>query len=100
MIVNNKNEGKKIKSQISGNKITFGEDEVTLNLEAYERDELVKIDICIDENKNLTAGMLANAYIAQISIPPREYTQEEIPKATPFSIEKCTLDLWALVEVV
>lgn len=111
IIVIEKNEGEKIPYSISGNKITFGEDELTLNLAAYERDDENHIDICRDKYGNLITGVipgLAENYTAQIDIPPREYdyaadgfdengNPKEVPIPLPFDMKKCTLTLWALV---
>ena len=94
MNVIDKNEGKKIRYEVTGNKITFGDDEITLNLEKYERDEDVTIDICTNEDHILIAG-LSQYYVANITIPARSY--DENGEAVPFDIENVTLVLWALV---
>ena len=105
------NEGEKIKYALSGNKITFGDDELTLNLEKHERDDSAHIDICRDKYGNLVTGVipgLAENYTAQIDIPTREYDfiadgkddngeLLEAPMPLPFDIKKCTLTLWALI---
>lgn len=111
IIVVERNEGKKINYEVSGSKITFGDDELTLNLTRYERDDSAHIDICRDRYGNLVTGVIpgiAENYTAQIDIPAREYdyiadgvddngNPRETPIPIPFSIEKCTLTLWALV---
>lgn len=56
MIIIEKNEGKKVAYEVTGNKITFGDDEITLNLAKYERDEEVQVDICRDDENILIAG--------------------------------------------
>lgn len=43
----NMNEGNKIDYEIIGNKIIFA-DELMLNLEKYERDDPMHIDVCRD----------------------------------------------------
>lgn len=105
------NEGEKIAYTVSGNKITFGSDELTLNLEKYERDNAAHIDICRDKYGNLVMGVipgLAESYTAQVDIPPREYDYiaggaeedgkpQEDPLPLPFDMKKCTLTLWALI---
>lgn len=105
------NEGEKIAYSVNGNKITFGDDELTLNLEKNERDDANHIDICRDKYGNIVTGVIpgiAEAYAAQIDIPPREYDYiadgvdengkpREVPIPVPFDISKCTLTLWALV---
>lgn len=103
------NEGEKIPYSISGNKITFGDDEITINLAKNERDSGNHIDVCRDKYGNLVMGVipgLAESYAAQVDIPPREYDfiadgvddngePKEIPVPVPFDIAKCTLTLWA-----
>ncbi|GHU42146.1 hypothetical protein FACS1894111_05570 [Clostridia bacterium] len=110
-IVIEKNEGEKIAYTVSGNKITFGEDELTLNLKSHERDDSAHIDICRDKYGNLVTGVIPNLaenYVAQIDIPPREYEYitdgvddngepQEVQTPIPFDMKKCTLTLWALV---
>lgn len=111
IIVVEQNEGAKIAYEVGGNKITFGDDELTLNLERNERDAAAHIDICRDKYGNLVMGVipgLAENYTAQIDIPPREYDYiadgvddngepREIPVPLPFDMKKCTLTLWALI---
>ncbi len=111
IIVVEKNAGEKIPYVIDGNKITFGDDELMLNLSKHERDDAAHIDICRDKYGNLVTGVipgLADAYAAQVDIPACEYdyiadgTDEagepkEIPMPLPFDMKKCTLTLWALV---
>ncbi len=109
MIIVEKNEGEKIPYEIEENKISFG-DEITINVEAFERDDANHIDICRDKYGNLVMGVipgLAEVYVAQIDIPPREYdyiadgvdeegNPKEVPMPEPFDIDKCTLTLWAI----
>lgn len=96
-------EGTKIDYEIMGNKIIFA-DELMLNLEKYERDDSMHIDVCRDEFGCLCMG-LASSYVAQIDIPARNYTYEEngkdeennpifIKKAVPFDMKKVTITLW------
>lgn len=105
------NNGEKIRYSVSGNKVTFGDDELTINLERHERDDENHLDICRDKYGNLVTGVipgLAESYAAQIDIPPRDYdyiadgndengNPKEIAMPLPFDISKCTLTLWALV---
>lgn len=101
------NDGNKIDYEITGNKIIFA-DELMLNLEKYERDDPMHLDVCRDEFGCLCMG-LANNYVAQIDIPAREYEyiengkdEEENPRyernAKPFDIEKVTITLWEVEE--
>lgn len=112
MIINNVTEGRKIPYETNGNMIFFN-NEMMLNLEKYERDFEMAIDICEDENFMLVNG-LGRRYVAQIKIPAREYKKvtaesesnedggisQEEPETksvpVPFDIEKCTLNLWGL----
>ena len=48
MEIVNMNEGTKIGYEIMGNKIIF-DDEFMLNLEKYQRDDPMHIDVCRDE---------------------------------------------------
>lgn len=91
-----------------GKKITFGDDELTINLAARERDEAVTLDICIDAENGIVIGVggTAQKYAAQIDIPARRYdvaedgeddiTGEvrEIPVPMAFDISLCTITLW------
>ena len=95
MIVIEKNKGTKIEYTVNDTKITFGDDELTLNLAKYERDEEVRIDICRDDKKILSTG-LSKYFVANIIIPARTY--DENGSAQPFDMEKVTLLLWALIE--
>lgn len=100
----NANEGTKIGYEINGNKIIF-DDELMLNLEKYERDDPMHIDVCRDEYGCLCMG-LATRYVAQIDIPARTYNYVEteaedenenkkIEKvAVPFDMNLVTLTLW------
>lgn len=122
MNVTEKNEGAKIPYTINGTKITF-DDELTLNLAKYERDDPNHLDICRDRFGNLICGVIpgvAEIYVAEIDIPARAYIETPIEKpeaevqseepdqpggtmgggATrdpiPFDMNQCTLTLWAV----
>lgn len=92
-----------------GKKITFGDDELTINLASRERDFEVSLDICIDEEDGVVIGTggRAQKYAAQIVIPARRYDviedgedengePKEIPVPIPFDMSLCTLILWGL----
>lgn len=84
MKVIEKNSGLKIVYGINGSMIFLGDDEMALNLARYERDDANHIDICRDKYGNLVSGVipgLAEKYVAQIDIPPREYVEKEIAGA-------------------
>lgn len=94
MIVTEQNQGTKIAYEVTDNKITFGDDEISLNLSKYERDVEVVIDICRDDDEILIAG-LSKYYVANIIIPARSYT--ESGAAVPFNMDNVKLVLWALI---
>lgn len=94
MTVIEKNVGPKVAYEVTGNKITFGDDEITLNLSKYERDEEVQIDICRDDDHILIAGP-SKYFVANIIIPARQYEDDE---PVPFDIGNVTLVLWALID--
>lgn len=99
----NMNDGTKIAYEIFGNKIIFN-DELMLNLEKYERDDDIHIDVCMDEFGCLCMGLARN-YVAQIDIPARKYNfvengkdEQNNPKfdkvAVPFNMENVIITLW------
>lgn len=96
MIVIEKNHGPKIDYEVTGNKITFGDDEITLNLAKYERDEEVQVDVCTDDEHILIAGP-SKYFVANIIIPAKSY--DESGEAVPFDLENVTLVLWALIDI-
>ena len=96
-----------------GNTIDFEDGEITLNLKKRERDYDVLLDVCEDSSGGLVIAVHgAELYRAQIFIPAREYTEEEVENpdydpedegsqqtittqvAVPFDITKCVLTLW------
>lgn len=97
------NEGTKISYDLMGNILILNQ-ELYLNLAAYERDFDVEIDISRNEYGMLVMG-LSRAYVAQIYIPAREYIETEVEgdeegentverEAVPFSMDNVTLTLW------
>jgi autotransporter translocation and assembly factor TamB len=108
MIIVEKNEGTKIDYEVQDTatkkKITF-DDDLTINLAKREEDWAVHIDVCFDEDKNLVLGTAAGrAYVAEIDIPAREYTEEPDPEdpeqiirtPVPLDLDKVTLSLWSI----
>lgn len=101
MIIIEKNEGTKIEYSATGTKITFNDD-LTLNLASREQDWPVHIDICHDEDHALVIGAAAGrAYVAEIDIPSRQYTEEEVEDEiqltpVPLDMETVTLSLWTI----
>lgn len=108
MIIVEKNVGTKIDYEVQNTatkkKITFADD-LTINLMTREKDWPVHIDICFDEDENLVIGTAAGrAYVAEIDIPAREYTEEPDPEdpeqiirtPVPLDLDKVTLSLWSI----
>ena len=97
--------GVKIDVTFDGNKVILGDDEMTLNLKKYERDDPVHIDIGLNSRGFLTFGV-SDRYAVQIEIPARsyEYVQtEELDDngqrktekvAQPFNMDAVTVILW------
>lgn len=97
--------GDKIDVRMSGTKVILGDDEMTLNLSKYERDDPVHIDIGLNARGFLTFGV-SDRYAVQIDIPGREYDlvdtgeldENGAPRmkkvAKAFSMEKVTVTLW------
>ena len=101
MIIIEKNEGAKIPYSVNGAKVTFNDD-LTINLASREQDWPVHIDICFDEDRALAIGAAAGrAYVAEIDIPARQYTEEEVDGETqrvpiPLDMDTVTLTLWSI----
>lgn len=113
-----KEEGKHIDYQVSSKKITFGDDELTINLASRERDYEAVLDICLDTEDGLVIGVGENAkrYVAQVVIPARAYEivegeavieagegqqegeerRQAVSVPVPFDMQKCTLILWKM----
>lgn len=127
MNVIEKTKGRKVDYTVTGNKIVFRDDELSVNLAARERDDAMTVDVCEDCFGCLTLGVNTETrrYVAQVEIPPRAYVVErtepeeaepvaeaeddkqqpggmerinEIRTPVPFDIEKCTLILWGMEE--
>lgn len=123
MIIKEINDGPKVDYAVLGDTLNIN-DEITLNLARYERDDANHIDICRDAYGNLITGVIpgvAEAYVAQIDIPPRAYLEKQletsaestalvegenadgmaesgiIRESIPFDVDNCTLSLWAIV---
>lgn len=106
MIVEEKNEGKKINYVVNSTTILF-DDALSINLAKYQKDQENIIDVCLDEDMQLTTG-LGKWYVANIIIPPRTYNQVDTGTkdsqgneiynrvADPLNMDKVTLTLWTL----
>ena len=108
-----KGKGNYIPQSLAKNALTLNE-ELTVALNKYERDDPVHIDFCFDRNRNLVMGVIpgvADLYAAQIDIPAREYVQEETDATdeegnaitdlvpVPYKPENTTLTLWGLEDM-
>ena len=105
MKVIEKNEGPKIAYEVTGTKITFGDDELTINVAKYQRDWPVHIDICRNRDNQLVIGTGEGLYyVAQFDIPAIKYTEpeteEEIPEPLPIDMSEVVLTLWSLENLV
>lgn len=97
-----KNVGPKIEYEQSGTRLYFGDDEIMINCAKYQKDWEQTTDICMDRVGNLTIGTeSALRYVAQIEIPAKEYTEEEVDgeiqrTPVPLDMGDVTLILWAI----
>lgn len=73
--------------------LSFGDDELTVNIKKRERDNKVILDVCRDWLGGLTIGTGgAKVYEAQIIIPARTYIER--PKENDeFELEPVPLDM-------
>ena len=77
-----KNTGTKIDWKQSGNKLIFGDDDLSIRCDTRQRDWPVQVDICADEDRNLVVGVgKGRYYVAQVEIPPIAYVETEIEAA-------------------
>ena len=77
-----KNPGVKIAWSQSGNKLIFGDDDLSIRCDTRQRDWPVQVDICADEDRNLVIGVgKGRYYVAQVEIPPIAYVETEIEAA-------------------
>lgn len=106
MNIEEKNEGQKINYTVNNTTIVFDET-ISVNVARYQKDFENVIDVCIDNNMQLTTG-LGKWYAANIIIPPRKYNmvdtgtkddkENEIYDrvAEPLKMDDVTLILWTL----
>lgn len=77
-----KNPGQKIPWKQNGTKLTFGDDELMINVAKYQKDWNTQIDICGDLNGNLVIGIgEGRYYAAQVDIPAIKYKDPEPVKS-------------------
>lgn len=104
-----KTPGLHIEYATTSKKITFGDDELSINLAARERDYEAQLDICIDSEDGIVIGTggKAQKYAAQVVIPARRYdviedgvdengNPREVPVPIDFDMSLCTLILWGM----
>lgn len=73
-----KNAGEKIEWRQNGTKLYFGDDDLIIRCDTRQREYPTRVDICADEDGNLTTGVSGNcAYVAQIEIPGYRYAERE-----------------------
>jgi hypothetical protein len=100
--------GNFIPYELDGNALTFN-DELTIALDKYERDDAAHYDVCFDKFGCLVMGVIpgvAELYAAQIDIPARQYINADsaetdddgneifIPTPVPYDPANTTLTLW------
>mgnify|MGYP007101836376 CR=1 FL=1 len=102
MIVIEKNAGPKIPYEVNGTVITF-DDELSLELSEYQKDDPVHKDICYDADGDLQIGTKgAKRYVAELDIPARQYEtvldedNNEVQEPKPLDMDEVTLTLWAI----
>ena len=109
MIIEEVNQGTKIGYEVRNRKITFA-DTILLNLQRYQRDWQVTIDIMVDWDGFLAVTTNGRRYVAELILPPIEYAEEEITvigedgeeetrterTAQPLDMDKVTLRLWSI----
>ncbi len=106
MIINEKNCGIYVPFTLDGTSLDLRSGALTLDLQSFERDYPVHLDISADEYGALVLGP-GFRYVAELDIPAREYEltvdaaddfgfPKLLKKAKPFNPDKVGLTLWAL----
>lgn len=96
-----KNDGEKIPVRQKDYKLIFGDDDLSIRCDRYQRDWPVSLDICADADRNLLVG-LSRYYVAQIDIPGITYEETEDPDGEtirtplPLDMGDVTVTLWAV----
>ena len=81
--VEDKNEGEKIAWAQSKTKIIFGDDDLAIRCDTRQRDIPVTVDVCMDDQNNLTIGTgTGRYYVAQVEIPAQKFVEVEDPAET------------------
>ena len=87
------NVGQKIEYEVHNNKITFGDDELTLNLSKYERDDEVVIHVCIDH----ASPRACLKTLSRISLSPLANTRTRSilsPLRSVWTALRCSCGRW------
>lgn len=106
MIVNSKNKGRKIDYTEKDTTVIFGQNELSIDLEAYQEEEPVHLTICFTKTGRLTLGNDGITYVAEIDIPAIQYQETPDPEdeggtiveRLPLDMNVVELTLWALEE--
>ena len=102
-----KTPGRHVEYETTAKSIIFGDDDLSVNLKNRERDEKVLIDVCADNEGNLTMGTAEQENPAYD--PEAEDTGEGmgmgatqrtiiVRTPVPFDIDNCTIYLWGMEE--
>ena len=95
-----KNEGTKIELTQNNYKLTFGDDDLSFRCDTAQREYPVHRDICYDDDGSLI-NALGRYYVAQVDIPPIEYTETEqdgetVREAVPLDMADVIVTLWSI----
>ena len=97
-----KNTGTKIDWKQSGNKLIFGDDDLSIRCDTRQRDWPVQVDICADEDRNLVIGVgKGRYYVAQVEdaaggTMDGESRNSVKREALPLDMSEVTLTLWSM----
>lgn len=97
-----KNEGTKIAVRQSGNKVIFGDDDLSIRCDTRQRDIVNVVDVCADDNGDLVIGVgVGRYYVAQVEIPPVQYREvEDETEESGTRMEPIPLDMADVVVVL
>ena len=103
-----KTPGKHLEYRVSGEKIIFGDDDLSVKLSTRERDEETVLDITADKDQGLMMGTGGNAHNYAAQIVEMEIGRDEdggpvmgmgtVRVPQPFDVSRCTLYLWGMEE--
>lgn len=98
-----KNEGEKIALEQQDYKLIFGDDDLSIRCDKYQREYPVNLDICANKDNNLVIGVGEDCrYVAQVEIPAIVYTEtvgedgETARQAQPLDMGDVAITLWAI----